>query len=435
MRTWTGRFLIKDTRRRDGVGTLLDALDLEQQAQVTVRLLDPVLSEDEATVERFHHDLGLLAQLDHPNLPRVIDFGRSDSGQLYVVTERLAGRTLREIMAKEGRVGPVRTLEIIRQSAEALFAAHACGLVHHSLTPERILSTALGRGEEQVLVVDFGVPPAADSVYRSPEAMAGEREDDRSDLWSLGAVAYQLLTGARPKPPGREGEAPASPASTAGTPPGLSTLVMQLLAQAPDNRPVDAGDVLDQVERLVAGSRPGVVAHLEERPSASAVSDMAAETIDLPPPRPAALSPMPPPPEPTPQPVPAAPAAPRPRSRWLYVLAALAGFAFVLGEVYVLRVAEQRVAAPPVVTRPAPPAPGGEAAAAKPPVKPAPAGLPAATAVDAGALVDAGPALRPPPPPPPAAARPTGPEAPLPRRPMPWRRRSRGEMGPVLDLK
>jgi serine/threonine protein kinase len=182
---------------------------------VAVKVLLPEMTRDQGAIERFLREARIAAKLRHPNVVRVEDYGLSGDGRPYLVMELLHGESLARCLARTPRLHPRVVLGIVRQIAEALDAAHAAGIVHRDLKPENIF--LCGQGEPPKLkVLDFGVAKFTDALaagggatasntlvgtpkYMSPEqARASRSLDGRSDLWALGILTYEMLTGRHP---------------------------------------------------------------------------------------------------------------------------------------------------------------------------------------------------------------------------------------------
>jgi serine/threonine-protein kinase len=174
--------------------------------EVAIKVLHRSLAGDQAFVDRFRREARAAAGLSHPNIVAVYDWGAVD-GVYYMVMEYVRGRATRDLLNASGRLEPTQAAEVLRQTLLALEHAHRQGLVHRDIKPENILITTEG----VVKVTDFGLARAyadgrqteAGSVtgtvqYLAPEQIRGEPADPRSDLYSLGIVAYELLTGRLP---------------------------------------------------------------------------------------------------------------------------------------------------------------------------------------------------------------------------------------------
>lgn len=241
---------------------------LSDGLEVALKILDPTLTSNPQALGRFRLEIEAGRLLKHPTLIRLLDTGVSPEGACYMVVELLKGDTLRQLLDREGRLMPHRVERLATQLTNGLVEAHGHGIIHRDLKPENIF---VGDGD-QVKVIDFGLVRFTESdpaerrltrrgmslgsiQYLAPEAVDATRADARSDLYSLGIVLYECLTGAHPIPATNivtflhmhQTHVPASlhghPAAP-GCPPALATLVMSLLAKDPADRPQSARAVL-----------------------------------------------------------------------------------------------------------------------------------------------------------------------------------------------
>jgi serine/threonine-protein kinase len=185
--------------------------------KVAVKTLHQHLSKDENVLKRFHRECGTVAQLEHPNTIKVYDFGSTPDGTLYIAMEFVAGRSLSDAIEKEHRLPAVRVVQIMRQVCGALDEAHELGIIHRDLKPDNIILTQRAGEHDFVKVLDFGIAARTESAdaareqkltqqgtvlgtppYMSPEQFTGKALDRRSDVYSLGIMAYELLTGKLP---------------------------------------------------------------------------------------------------------------------------------------------------------------------------------------------------------------------------------------------
>jgi serine/threonine protein kinase len=228
------------------------ARDTQLDREVAVKRLFASLAGDEVFQERFFREARMAAALSHPNLVAVFDVGEED-GQPYIVMEYVEGETLAELMKRDGPVPPERAVELLLQICAGLEHAHAAGLVHRDIKPQNLLL----RTDGVVKIADFGIARTGQATqltqvgtvlgtvaYLAPEQAAGERVTSAADIYSLGAVAYELLSGRTPyqyesladlalkqlEPPPPLGEVP----------PPIEQAVMRALAYRPEDRPESA---------------------------------------------------------------------------------------------------------------------------------------------------------------------------------------------------
>jgi Protein kinase domain len=198
-----------------GMGQVYLAEHVKMGRQSAVKVMHPTMVHDTDAIGRFNREAANASRIDHPNVAAIYDFGETPDGLVYLAMQYVEGETLTRIVQANGALPPLRAAEITRQAAEGLYAAHGMGIVHRDLKPDNIMVTRDRDGLDSVKVVDFGIAKAAGNAsqkvtrtgtvvgtpeYMSPEQLAGEEVDGRSDLYSLALVAFHMLTGELPFP-------------------------------------------------------------------------------------------------------------------------------------------------------------------------------------------------------------------------------------------
>jgi serine/threonine-protein kinase len=208
-----GAYRIESYLDRGGMASVYEATDLRLNRQVALKVLGQELSEGSEFRERFMRESLFAASLDHPNIVPIYDAGEAD-GLLYIAMRYVRGHNLAEELKERGPLEPENALAILRPVADALDAAHTAGLVHRDVKPANILlTTPSGReGYQHVYLTDFGLTKRTSALtkltatghfigtmaYISPEQIRGEPVDSLTDLYALGCVAYECLTGVPP---------------------------------------------------------------------------------------------------------------------------------------------------------------------------------------------------------------------------------------------
>ena len=200
------RFEVLQLLGEGGMGAVYKAHDRELERDVALKLIRPELARNPEILQRFKHELILARQVTHRNVIRIFDLGQAE-GYRYITMEYLDGRDLRSVLREKGKLPPEEAAKIVLQICRALEAAHAEGVIHRDLKPQNIMLDASGRA----YVMDFGIARSAylpgmtqtgalvgTPEYMSPEQAKGEKLDERSDLFSLGVILYELLIGTSP---------------------------------------------------------------------------------------------------------------------------------------------------------------------------------------------------------------------------------------------
>jgi Protein kinase domain len=239
---------------RGGMGVVYRAYDLRLKRTVALKLMAPELALDQRFRERFSREAELAMSLEHPNVVPIHDAADID-GRLYLAMRHVEGGDLKSLLHREGPLDPARALAICRQAANALDAAHANGLVHRDVKPSNVL---LGAGEH-VYLADFGLTRRLDEeggppgegrsvgtpAYLAPEQLEGGPVDGRTDVYSLGCLLYECLTGEAPFAGGSrlavawahlEEEPPSVSARRPDLPEAIDAVIRKAMAKQPEDR-------------------------------------------------------------------------------------------------------------------------------------------------------------------------------------------------------
>jgi serine/threonine protein kinase len=293
----SGRYQIKRLCGEGGMGRVYEAEHIEIGKRVAIKVLHPAYSRTPDLVERFRREARAASRIEHPNVVNVTDFGTTADGSLFFVMEYIEGIELGLLIHREGALATLRVLHIAEQMCEALQAAHEAGVIHRDLKPENILLLGLGGGgrapqsgqsspgievreaSEFVKVLDFGIAKSAEveeqprrgkrltrpgvamgtPEYMAPEQAAGFPADPRSDIYAVGSIMYEMLTGVAPY----EGDnvmevlhkkANDPPRSLAelrpGLPAALVALVERAMARSPEDRPQSMADMSYEIHNI-----------------------------------------------------------------------------------------------------------------------------------------------------------------------------------------
>jgi serine/threonine protein kinase/Tfp pilus assembly protein PilF len=201
-----GRYEILQLLGEGGMGAVYKAMDRELERPVALKLIRPELASNPAILARFKQELLLAHQVTHKNVIRIYDLTESD-GVRFITMEYIEGADLRHLLLDHGKFSPTEAVRIMRQVCLALDAAHAVNVIHRDLKPQNIMQDKQGR----MLVMDFGLARSVDSdgmtqtgalvgtmEYMSPEQALGKELDQRSDIFALGLIFFELLTGRTP---------------------------------------------------------------------------------------------------------------------------------------------------------------------------------------------------------------------------------------------
>ncbi len=263
-----GQYILGERLGGGGMGEVYRAEHRLMRRPCALKLIRPEKARDARSLARFEREVRAMSRLSHWNTVEIYDYGHSEDGTFYYVMEYLKGPSLNELVQRHGPLPPGRVIYLLRQACDALSEAHGAGLVHRDLKPANIVVAECGGRYDVVKLLDFGLvtplaedpPPDIETtldgivtgspLYMSPEQASGDRRPDgRSDLYSLGAVGYYLITG---RPP-FEGPSPLSvmmahardpvtPPSRiqSGVPRDLEAVLLHCMAKEPADRYPDA---------------------------------------------------------------------------------------------------------------------------------------------------------------------------------------------------
>ncbi len=279
------RYHIQKKLGEGGMGQVYLAEHVKMGRRCAIKIMSPAMMKDPDAISRFNREAANASRIGHPNVCAIYDFGETPEGLIYLAMEFIEGRSLNAILDESGTLPLARAASIITQCADALQVAHDLEIVHRDLKPDNIM-VVTARGRDTVKVVDFGIAKAVGAEggaqkvtktgfvvgtpeYMSPEQLAGDPVDGRSDLYSLALVFYRMLTGGTPFPADSQQETMIKrltddplPLSTARPdirfPAPLQRVMDRALARMPQDRHPSAAEFARDV-RAVSSSATGPV--------------------------------------------------------------------------------------------------------------------------------------------------------------------------------
>ncbi|MBX2821697.1 MAG: protein kinase [Rhodothermaceae bacterium] len=271
--TQVSRYKIDAVLGRGGMGVVYKAHDAELQRDVALKFLPPIHSEDSRARERFTQEARAASGLDHPNVCTIHEIGRSDRGQIFIAMSYYQGHTLSAIV-KKGPQPLEKAIDFSRQIASGLQAAHANNIVHRDIKPGNIIVTT----NDVVKILDFGIAKMNDQKltqtgatlgtvgYMSPERVRGNDSGPAGDIWALGVLMYQLLSGKAPfEGPIHEAvmysimyEEPDYEALPADTPDYVKDIIRRCLEKEVEQRYASMSEVLEDIDAPGRAARPAI---------------------------------------------------------------------------------------------------------------------------------------------------------------------------------
>lgn len=265
-RTVARKYQIQALIGEGGMGKVYRARQVDLDKVVVLKVLRHSLLSDERTVARFRREAKAASRLNHPNSIGILDFGQTEDGALFIAMEFVPGEDLHTVLSNNGPLPERRIIRIITQVLSALSDAHSVGVIHRDLKPENIMVEQRRNDPDFVKVLDFGIAKIQDSdgpaltragfvcgtpEYMSPEQARGAQLDHRSDLYAVGVILYQLVTGVLPfeadsavgyatKHLNEEPLPPSKRRSGVRVSPGMERIILRALSKNADDRPADA---------------------------------------------------------------------------------------------------------------------------------------------------------------------------------------------------
>src|SRR5437588_654138 len=284
-KTLAGKYLVENLIKHGGMGAVYRGKHVLMEKTVAIKVLRPSLAVDNEVVARFSREAKAASRISHPHAVTVTDFGEDEKGVVFLVMEYLDGRTLKEIIKSDGAMAVHRVVEIIRQVAGALDAAHEQGVVHRDLKSENVMLSQTNGGE-WAKVLDFGIAKiqqpegvrdiditAANLVIGTPQYMSPEQcsqsspIDARSDVYSLGVIVYEMLAGRVPF----AGDSPTvimmkqvqdAPPSILEARPGLPAAIGEVIERSLAKQPSDRFQTAGALSQALAAAAAGAPAEI-----------------------------------------------------------------------------------------------------------------------------------------------------------------------------
>jgi serine/threonine-protein kinase len=267
------KYEIVEVIGKGGMGVVVSAKHIDLDELVAIKFLHPEYAEQHDQVERFLREGRAAAKIKSDHVARVRDVGTQENGAPYMIMELMVGTDLGALLEKEGPLPIDEAVEFVLQACECLAEAHAAGIVHRDLKPANLFLTELADGTPRIKVLDFGISKLIDTraatltktnglvgspLYMAPEQLSSPKNvDSRADVWALGVILFQLVSGKRPFETNNIAQLILMVASEDPTPlstlvkdlpPGFDAAVMNCLKKKPDERTTDVGALATSLE-------------------------------------------------------------------------------------------------------------------------------------------------------------------------------------------
>jgi tetratricopeptide (TPR) repeat protein/tRNA A-37 threonylcarbamoyl transferase component Bud32 len=268
--TFAGRYQIIEEIGRGGMGKVYKVLDKEVNAKIALKLIKPEIASDKKVIERFRNELRMARDIAHKNVCRMYDLNKEDSAY-FITMEYVDGEDLKGLIRKMGRLSSGQAISIAKQVCDGLIEAHKLGVVHRDLKPQNIMIDRDGNAR----IMDFGIARSLSAKgitgsgvmigtpdYMSPEQVEGKETDQRSDIYSLGIILYEMVTGQVPFEGDtpftigvkHKSETPKAPKElNAQIPEDLNNVILRCLEKDIENRYLSAGELLSDLINIEKG--------------------------------------------------------------------------------------------------------------------------------------------------------------------------------------
>ena len=304
-----GRYRVREKLGEGGMGAVYKAEQMSLKRTVAVKLLRPEVASSQLLLARFNAEAQAVAKLSHPNTVNIYDFGQDSDGTLFIAMEFIEGKSLRQLVHTEAPLPLRRALNIASQIAASLTDAHAASIVHRDLKPDNVMLQERGKQRDVVRVLDFGIAKLRDEgrqtqmamtqagdmlgtpQYMAPEQIRAEHIDGRTDVYALGCILYEMITGRLPfeaptvmallsKHLLEQIVAPSQRRPELQLPPAIDQLVLSAMAKDPNARPATMEQMGDRINAMLASLPVGT-----QEQTAQVVAQSGAMTTPTPPPQ------------------------------------------------------------------------------------------------------------------------------------------------------